>query len=320
MDKEYGGYLPVELNTGQEYYSGPDVMSFNCARSAISYVLQENDFTKLYLPVYMCESVRNRLSGVIEIQYYNISQSMEPLVRSIEESAVIMIPGYFGIKMHDENLTSQYSHIIFDNTQAFFQKPVMKEGVYNVYSCRKFTGVCDGAYLVGNSVKRKELTRYEPRFASYLLDAITYGTNEMYQRSLANEEQLEKDEILGMSVLSQRILTGIDYEKVAEKRKMNFWNIHQQLRDLNELAFEYEEECVPMVYPFLYKSETLRGKLVDHKIYIPQWWKYILQEGQANEYEKYLCNYLLPLPVDQRYGTGDMSEIADTIKEECLRR
>lgn len=315
MEKEYGGYLTIELNSGQEYYRGSDVMAFNCARSAIAYVIQENNFSKLYLPVYMCESVRNRLIDKIEIQYYNINEAMEPEVETIENSAVIMIPNYFGIRDHDISRYDRFRHIIFDNTQAFFQKPIMRKGVFNVYSCRKFIGVCDGAYLIACDMDKKELIRYEPQFAGYMLDAVTYGTNNQYKMSLANEEQLERKEILGMSLLSQKILEGIDYLKIAEKRKRNFERVHQQLRNYNELSFEYIEECVPMVYPFLHESEFLRKELVDHKIYIPQWWKYILQGEQANEYEKYLCKYLLPLPIDQRYNDDDIYSIINVVKE-----
>lgn len=314
MEKEYGGYLTIELNSGLEYYRGSDVMAFNCARSAIAYVIQENGFSKLYLPVYMCESVRKRLIDDIEIQYYNINKLMEPEVEKIEDSAVIMIPNYFGVRDHDIDRYGNIQHIIFDNTQAFFQIPIMREGVYNIYSCRKFLGVCDGAYLVGNEVKKKDIKRYEPKFVRYMLDAITYGTDELYEMSLANEEQLEQNEIYGISKLSQRILEGIDYKKIIERRKQNFQSIHQQLKDYNELSFTKLNECVPMVYPFLLQSETLRKKLIDNKIYVPQWWKYILQENQANEYEKYLCNYLFPLPIDQRYGIDDIYYIADIVK------
>lgn len=315
MDKEYGGYLTIELNSGKEYYRGSDVMAFNCARSAIAYVIQKNNFSKLYLPVYMCESVRNRLNDDIEIQYYNINRSMKPEVAKVEDSAVIMIPNYFGVSAHDIKRYDNFQHIIFDNTQAFFQNPIMRKGVYNIYSCRKFFGVCDGAYLVGNEVKKKDITRYVPKFASYMLDALTYGTNALYEMSLANEQQLEQNEIYGISELSQKILQGIDYQKVTEIRRQNFYKFHQQLQKYNEISFTRLEECVPMVYPFLFRSENLRKKLIDKKIYVPQWWKYILQEGQANEYERYLSKYLLPLPIDQRYGTDDIYNITNIVKK-----
>lgn len=38
--------------------------------------------------------------------------------------------------------------IILDNTQSFFQKPI--SGIDTIYSCRKYFGVPDGAYLSTN--------------------------------------------------------------------------------------------------------------------------------------------------------------------------
>ena len=49
-----------------------------------------------------------------------------------------LIPGYQSIK-------KIYGNIIVDHTHAFFQKPL--KGIDTLYSCRKFWGVSDGAYL-----------------------------------------------------------------------------------------------------------------------------------------------------------------------------
>ena len=54
-------------------------------------------------------------------------------------------------------------------------------------------------------------------------------------------------------------------------------------------------------------------KLIENKIYIPQWWKYILSMGVSNNFERKLSKYLLPLPIDQRYNDIDMEFIANII-------
>ena len=41
--------------------------------------------------------------------------------------------------------------LIIDNTQAFYEPP--RKGAYNVYSCRKFFGVSDGAYLIKEGIQ-----------------------------------------------------------------------------------------------------------------------------------------------------------------------
>ena len=41
MEKEYGGYLPLELSKGRPYYIGEDVIALNAGRYAITYAIEE---------------------------------------------------------------------------------------------------------------------------------------------------------------------------------------------------------------------------------------------------------------------------------------
>ena len=49
-------------------------------------------------------------------------------------------------------LIEGYKNVIIDNAQSLFAKPI--NGVYNVYSPRKFVGVPDGCYVVGPDAVR----------------------------------------------------------------------------------------------------------------------------------------------------------------------
>lgn len=64
-----------------------------------------------------------------------------------------------------------------------------------------------------------------------------------------------------------------------------------------------------MVYPLLVRNKKLRQYLIGHKVYVSQWWKAVLQDPAGNAFEKKLSEYLLPLPVDQRYTKEDMLDI-----------
>ena len=61
MAEEYGGYLPFEFIEGNEYYQGKDVIALNCARNAIVYAVRDAQYKKLWIPFYMCESIRQTL-------------------------------------------------------------------------------------------------------------------------------------------------------------------------------------------------------------------------------------------------------------------
>ena len=68
-----------------------------------------------------------------------------------------------------------------------------------------------------------------------------------------------------------------------------------------------------MVYPLLVEDDQLRHVLIENKIYISQWWKWVLSNNNSNDFEKKLSKYLLPLPIDQRYDLKDMEMVAAII-------
>lgn len=304
---EFGGYLPIELNRGAEYYEGEYVLRFNCARSALEYVIEKTSFNGIHIPFWMCESVRNVIiKHDIKLCFYHINELFCPMISSIPENDVIFIPNYFGLGNNHIDYLKKYKNVIFDNTQAFFAEPVY--GAYNIYSCRKLLGVCDGAYLVheGVELEHKERNVYIPQHAQYLYDAVNISTNEAYETNLKNEEQLATSGICDMSVFSRQVLCNADYQDIVRRRRENYEYLHSCLRTNNELHLTLKEKDVPMVYPLLLEDDNLRGKLIAESIYVPQWWKYLLAEGQCSSFEEKLSKYLVPLPVDQRYIKGQL--------------
>ena len=65
-----------------------------------------------------------------------------------------------------------------------------------------------------------------------------------------------------------------------------------------------------MIYPFLCRVDGLRGRLIKNKVYVSQWWKYLLELLPADSVEADYSRYLLPLPIDQRYTPDDMRALA----------
>lgn len=310
---EFGGYLPIELTAQKEYFdSYPDVMRFNCARSAILYFLMAKKAEKVYIPVYLCESVRDSLKKHnIPFDYYNIDSDFNPLLKNVKKTEAVIITNYYGIKHNNEKLVDIFPNVIFDNTQAFYEKPV--KGAANVYSARKFFGVCDGAYLISSDIPQASYDPYKPEHSGFLTDSITYSTNYSYNESLLNEKQIEESSIMGMSSLSRKILCGTEYENVKKTRQRNFSIICEKLNFINELELPSKTDTVPMTYPLLLSKEGFRKALVSEKIYVPQWWKYILSEGCANSFERKLSEYLIPLPIDQRYTDSNMDDLCKKV-------
>ena len=128
-----------------------------------------------------------------------------------------------------------------------------------------------------------------------------------------NENSLSNLPIRQMSAISDRILQSVDYEYVRNKRRQNFSCLHAVLKDINQLKLNLEEDIVPMVYPFWSLDKTLRKKLLENQIFVATYWLNVLKWCKVNTLENNWAQHLIPLPIDQRYGTQEMEQILKVI-------
>ncbi|MBR3644383.1 MAG: hypothetical protein IKN57_12865, partial [Parasporobacterium sp.] len=264
--QEYGGYLPLEGRTGPDHFSalGEDnVFRTNSAKAAIYFALKQLSVRKLYLPYYMCLSVNTMADSFrIPVERYYLDNRLMPVLSFPEEGRTedcILLVNYFGVLSDDtmEMLVNRallrFKTVIVDNSHAFFAKPLIKEGVYNVYSCRKFFGVPDGGYLIagGLSAWKEEADRsgeWEPdlvsRHFSYLTGSMEYGMNALYGEKQESDRYF-KGHYRGMSVLTRQILSGVDYTYIRSRRSDNFSYLHSLLSEKNLISMTLPEEKRP---------------------------------------------------------------------------
>jgi hypothetical protein len=225
----------------------------------------------------------------------------------MEPDACFLYTNYFDIKQEKAvELSSKIKNLIIDNSQAFFSEPIA--GVNTFYSCRKFFGVPDGAYL---SIKRK-LAKKLPldssvhRF-SHLIKSIDSGIEEGYSDYISNSKDLENNEIRSMSLLTRKMLSSINYNECVFVRQRNFNFLHKHLAEFNLLKFDAtDEHTVPMVYPFLTNDRHLKVHLIQKKIYVATYWPNVFKWTNKKMYENYFAQCLVPLPIDHRYNLQDM--------------
>lgn len=319
--REWGGYLPID-SRGVDYFDfvgERDVLKLNAARYAIVEACRIGGFGKLWIPVYMCASVMEAIKadGHIEYGFYNIGENFEPEIKGIGGNECILVSNYYGQKGEDyfERQIRKFGNVIFDNTQCFFSDPIIRQSVFNVYSPRKFFGVSDGAYLIGlkvNSGGNYELDMSAPRLG-FIMEALEKGTNTGYSGYLDAENQLALSGVKAMSKATAALLGNIDYDGIRERRSKNYRVLCERFDDINELKVDMKAGS-PMIYPLLLKNAGLRERLVDSRIYVPQWWKMVIDHPQANEWERYVSENLYPLPIDQRYTEQDMDELSEIIR------
>ena len=310
-----GGYFSLELPLREEYHK--DAIRLNTGRNCLEYILRARGYKKVYVPYYTCEAVMEPIKKLgIPYEFYHTDILFEIRDRfTLKDDEALLYTNYFGLKQrYVEQLAEVVgSHLIVDNTQAFYAKPL--DGIDTFYTCRKFFGVADGAYLYTETLLEDDFEQDESydRMA-HLLKRIDLSAEQGFADFRREDDGLVNQPIRKMSKLTQRIMQSIDYEAAAKKRKENFQYLHNALGNKNKLELKPEEDVVPMVYPFLAPIEGLRDKLIENKIYIARYWPNVLDWTNEKDIEFLLTCHIQPLPIDQRNDKEDMERMIEIVK------
>lgn len=314
--KEIGGFFEIELNKGSEYHN--NAIRLNTARSCIQYILQSKKYKKIHIPYYICESVLQPIHAEkVDYEYYSIDEEFMPkLYKEVPETEVVLYVNYFGLCDHNvKKLVNVYKNIIVDNTQAFFSEPLLN--IDTIYSARKFFGVADGAYLYTDIKLSKTFdvdTSYQRM--EFLLKRADFSANQAYDLFQKNELSLNNSGIKYMSNLTKALMSSIDYEKSKKNRNQNFLYLHEKLAQFNKLSFNISSVDAPMVYPLLLENDKIKKLCIHKKIYVATYWKEVIDKVTKDSFEYACSNYLLPLPIDQRYDIDDMKKMINIIRGE----
>lgn len=317
---EIGGYRELDLRTGMEYYRENSPARLNTGRSGIYHATRCLNCSKVLVPYYQCNTVRNfLLKKGIEVQYYQIGEDFLPRLENHAADTALIVVNYFGLIRTKllTKLVSNNCNVIIDNTQGFYQPNIA--GAYSVYSPRKFFGVSDGCYVIGEAAQ-KYFDEYDQdsssSSANFLLARIETGGNFNYKQYLSNESRLDASDIKKMSKLTSALLDNIDYYYVQEKRQFNYDYAAKVFGQINILSKEFlqrQPEQVPMIYPLMIRQTDLRYILKENNVFVGQWWKYLLSQPESVGFERQLSEFLLPIQIDQRYGTKEIDFTANLI-------
>lgn len=311
MKKEIGGFFGLDsFDCDAEYY---DALSLNSGRNAFAYLIQSRGITKIYLPHFICDSIKNICAiNNVQIIFYSLTENLEPNFAEISDNKTFLyLVNYYGLISNNRirEISKRYKRLIVDNVQAFFQKPV--NNIDSIYSCRKFFGVPDGSYLFTSCFLDKDFPKDDSTSRlTHLIGRNTSSAKEYYQEYLENEKRIDSLTIMRMSLTTHSLLKKIDYLKCKKQRTINFKYLHKKLANLNLLQIN-ENIRGAFAYPLLIKNgEGLRSFLISNNVYVP-----ILWPGANDNQANYLSTNILPLPCDHRYKTDDMKLIVKYILE-----
>ncbi len=318
---EYGGFLPLELNPGQEYFQEYEehLARFNTVKVALTFLIGSIQPDRIYVPYYYCPTTTEAIwkTGV-ETCFYHVGESLLPAEIPDESGSLVVLVDYFGIlgeKITEIAGSFQNAAVILDRAHAFYEKPFLNDHIHQVYSAKKFFGVPDGAYLISSLAGKADRTLTDAHtYAGYLLTTYEVGTNAAYAMKKDTDRMLA-EKALGMSKLSLGLLCNLDYGQVRRKRIENYKVLYSLLKDYNDL--ELPKESAAYLFPLLMKGCGAKVKqlLVKERVYVPTLWegKDLLAHG--NDFELAMKDHAIFLPMDQRYDPTDMEYIADLVKD-----
>ena len=311
-NKEIGGYIELDTYRGNMLHEG--AVALNCGRNALAYLIKSHNIKSILLPYFLCSSVSNVCNKEnIQIRYYSIGTDFLPIDIRLKDNEWLYIVNYYGQISNNqiETLQQKYYGLIVDNAQAYFQLPV--DGVDTLYTCRKYFGVADGAFLYTDSLLNEKLEQYESfNRMNFLLGRFERTASEFYAEYSANNQFFANEPIKRMSKLTANLLHAIDYDFVKQRRTDNFAFLHEQFKDINKLNLIVPEGA--FMYPlYIENGAEIRKKLQAEKIYIPTLWPDVFDLCNENDSEYDMAKNILPLPVDQRYDLKDMSYITNEV-------
>jgi len=316
--KAIGGFLPYDTLFSEKSTSLKNKIMLSSGRSSLYVILTTTKPSKVYLPYYICDEILRPLQYLnINFEFYSINKSLEiNSLPELKQDEYFLYVNYFDLKPeYIKILYSNYkSNLIIDNTQAYFSNIGCPTFSFN--SARKFFGIPDGSELTSpEQVILTELPENQPS-TEYLKNKSEGNHDLAFIQYRAYEDQISFHP-RKISRISKNILQKLDYNQISTRRKSNYQIIKNNLENLNELSLNFDmKNDVPLYYPFLVKSHTLRKKLLSKNIFTPILWDDVIARNISNyRWEKYLATNLIPLPIDQRYDSDTINDMSQLIFE-----
>lgn len=314
MMREIGGY--IELDTYHLPMLHEGAIALNCGRNALAYVLKAKSIKRLQIPYFLCDSVNDVCQREqVSVSYYHIGMNFKPVDVYLDEGEWLYLVNYYGQLSNDDIqvYVDKYKKVIVDQAQSYFQLPI--KGVDTLYTCRKWFGVADGAFLYSDAKLSEELPTDESyKRMGFLLGRYERTASEFYKDYSENNQFFVNEQIKRMSKLTNNLLHGIDYTAVEKRRNENFFFLHDKLKDINQLIIR----PTSFMYPLMVEDgNRIRKAMQQQKIYIPTLWPSVFDITDKDDNAYKMAENILPLPIDQRYNIDEMDYMIKEIMK-CL--
>ena len=151
MKSEIGGY--IELDTYHLPMLHEEAIALNCGRNCLAYLFKSRGIKKLKLPYFICNSIFSICDREgVEKVYYHIDSTFHPLKNlELKDDEWLYLINLYGQLSNDEikGFIDKFGRVIVDQANDYYAEPI--PGVDTFYTCRKWFGVPDGAFLYTDS-------------------------------------------------------------------------------------------------------------------------------------------------------------------------
>ncbi len=250
----------------------------------------------MYLPYYNCNTVYDAVTraglcgGALSVGRAPSAQ----VCPALGDGEWLLYVNYFGIASDDllAEVKAPLAAGDFDNTRAFFQRPVwMPTATTSIPAAASSSAWTDGAYLV-HGTDRRDLPggRTSWQHAAFCSGCIDESVNSAYGDSLDNEAALTARSAACRPRPGASSRPSSTSPAPAPPRQLRA--LHAALAPHN--ALDCPADADAMIYPFLCRVDGLRGRLIKNKVYVSQWWKYLLEllpatDSVEADYSRYTC-------------------------------
>ena len=120
---------------------------------------------------------------------------------------------------------------------------------------------------------------------------------------------------VGMSPLSDKVMSGLDYDDIRKRRRENFHLMRQELRGVVKMVREDLADGVcPLFFPILVKNKSAAAQALQQRgIGAVDFWNDRQDNPSIGRYARHLREHLLELPIHQGVEPAQVQYIAGEV-------
>jgi len=334
--KRFGGTITMGCDPllAQPRMFADNLLYFSHGRSAMIWLIQNaGPFASAAICAYTWPEIP-RMAGRygLKVGFFDFGQeNIDGVIESLPGKCLVIVPVFYGFKpwIDYQAVAKKYQGkavVLLDAAQTAFgfeDYPLPQGGA--VLSCpHKATALNDGAVLAvdGLSVEvkcRQQALMPAEEFRRIKAEGrrlLASGDDQIEQEGLKLIVQLEEtwvsDPPQRMSDLSQQELALLDPLAHARIRRENYLCLKQ------ELGKYLPSVTLPMGVPFAYAALTddrsrILKELYKRRVFATALWPGAIYEANLHPRAAAHAQRLIALPIDQRYNTRDMEQMAEIV-------